>query len=174
MVTMTFDAGQVATINVSSVEPEPNRQTVLVCDGRTITLDALDPRAPLQIKAASHHRGPQLGAGWSEIVSEFPPAAQADGMSLAAERFVNAVRARDREATNAEALARAATVWEAARRSIGEGGQPQDLNAPETITERPALRLIAGGGKGSAAIASPQLKVIRSEPVPFEPAGTPA
>jgi hypothetical protein len=174
MITLLLDNGAIASIAISAVEPEPQRRTVIACDGRTITIDALDARAPLEIRAASRHRGPQAGEGWAEVISEFPPALEADPVAMGAERFVNAVRARDREATNAAPLAVAAAIWEAARRSIAEGGEPQDLTPQREATERPALRLIAGGGRGGGGTPVPHLTVVRNEPIPFEPASTPA
>jgi predicted dehydrogenase len=179
LLTITYADGVVGRIDISALDAEPRREAVLVCDGRTVTLDALDRRAPLRITAAARHRGPQAGAGWSEVVSEFPPAEHADSVTVAAERFVNAVRARDREATNAGLFASASSVWEAARRSIADGGEMQDLTPQQTAAERPALRLIAGGGRGSETAPAPQLRLIRGEPVPMrrsndEPAGTPA
>ena len=58
MVTLSFDGGSVAQLDVSLVEPMLRQEIAIACDGRTIVLDALDQRAPLQIRAAARHRGP--------------------------------------------------------------------------------------------------------------------
>jgi len=168
-VTLSFEGGAVATIQVSAVEPERRREAVLACDGRTILLDAYNARAPLQIQASARHGGPRPGAAWSEVISEFPVAQLADPVLAASRGFARAVRARDLVVSNAGAFAEAAQVWEAARRSITTG-MPEELRERHAIVSRPALRLIAGGGHGGGAAAAPRLTVVHSEPHRLEPA----
>jgi hypothetical protein len=158
MLTMTFDGGPVATVDVSLVEPSPRREITIACDGRTVVLDALDARAPLQIQAAGRHGGPQTGRPWSEVVSEHPAAIADRGVAVA-DAFVSAVRSRDVAAINAREIAVAASVWEAARESIARGGEMRPL-ADQEGTRRPELQVIHGGGRSGPA-ASPDLTLIR-------------
>lgn len=158
MLTMTFDGGPVATVDVSLVEPFARREVTVACDGRTIVLDALDARAPLQIQAGRHN-GPQPGA-WSETVSEYPAGGTPDREGAVAELFVAAVRARDLSAMNLRDLTPAATAWAAALESIARGGElvrlPADAGAP-----RPALHVIQGGGKTQPITPPPDLTLVR-------------
>lgn len=162
MVTVSFAGGPVARVDVSMVEPWLRQEIVVACDGRTVVLDALDQRAPLQIHAATRHRGPADGQ-WAETISEHPVGDAGDRLALLAATFVRAVRERDVSATNARELALAATVWEKARESMALGGERVDVSAPVSVA-RPVLQLIRGGGRRIEAVA-PELTVVR-EPRP--------
>lgn len=162
MLTMMFDGGPAARVDVSLMEPEPRQEIVLACDGRTIVLDAFDARAPIKITAAARHRGPARGAGqWAETVTEHPSGTQADRLAAAASAFVAAVRARDVVASNAAEVASAALVWEAARSSMSAGGALTDVEAAE-LTTRPALQIIRGGGHTINALP-PELTLVSRE-----------
>lgn len=160
MVTVSLEGGPVVRVDVSLVEPWQRQELVVACDGRTIVMDALDARAPLQIHAATRHRVPQGGGQWAETVNEHP-APDAVGRDVrAAEAFVAAVRTDDVSLTNARELAVASLVWEKARESMSRGGQSA------TVTEaghtgRPTLQLIRGGGHRVEA-ATPELTVVRT------------
>jgi len=162
MVTVAFAGGPVARVDVSLVEPWLRQEIIVACDGRTVVLDALDPRAPLQIHAATRHRGPADGQ-WAETISEHPVGDTADRMARLSATFVRAVRGRDASVTNARDLALAATVWELARESMALGGDRVDVSAPAAAA-RPVLQLIHGGGRRIEA-AAPALTVVQ-EPRP--------
>jgi hypothetical protein len=160
MVTVSLEGGPVVRVDVSLVEPWMRQELVVACDGRTIVMDALDARAPLQIHAATRHRVPQGGGQWAETVNEHPAPDAAGREARAAEAFVAAVRADDLTATNARELAVAALVWEKARESMSRGGQSAAV-AEAGHTARPALQLIRGGGH-SVDAATPELTVVRT------------
>ncbi len=132
MLTVAFEGGPLARIDISLVEPWPRREMAIVCDGRTVVLDALDARAPLQIHAANRHRGPEAG-GWAETVSEHPVCDVEDRAARVASSFVSAARARDASAGNALDLGR------------GGGG----LGEGPGVNER--RRRAAGPGRGCRA-----------------------
>lgn len=163
MVTLMFDGGSSARIDVSLIEPEPRHEVTIACDGRTLVLDAFNARAPLQILASARHRGPQHGS-WSETVSEHPVVEPSERLARAAAAFANAVRGRDLEASNARALAAAASVWESARTSIARGGEMVDIGAEAVQVARPALKLIMGGGHVDLSYPAPELTLVGSRP----------
>ena len=167
MVTLAFDGGPAARIDLSFVEPALRQEIVVACDGRSIVLDAFDVRAPLQIQAAAHHRGPHRDGQWAETVSEHPLVETGSRLARAAELFAAAVRKNDASVTNALELATAAKVWETARASMSSGGEMLPMSAPAPLgsAARPALHVIEGGGHRVASAAAPELTVIaRREP----------
>jgi len=149
----------VVRVDVSLIEPWIRQELVVACDGRTIVMDALDARAPLQIHAATRHRVPQGGGQWAETVNEHPAPDVLGREGRAAEALIAAVRADDASATNARELAVAALVWEKARESMTHGGQSV-AGAEAGHGGRPALQLIRGGGHRVDA-AAPELTVVR-------------
>jgi predicted dehydrogenase len=159
MITLLFEGGAVASIDVSLVEPQPRHEVTIACDGRTIVLDTLDARAPLQIHGAGRHNGPQRGQ-WAETVIEHPLAPVSDAATRTADAFIAAARAEDAAATNAACVALAARVWECARTSISRFGQPQPL--VESAVEPPSLRLIHGRGRSDDRAHAPRLTVVTS------------
>jgi hypothetical protein len=161
MLTLAFDGGRVARIDVSLLEPQPRSEIVVACEGRTMVIESADGATTLRIHAAGRHRGPQRGAGWAETVTEYPVANAAPAETRVAEAFVAAVRRGGAEATNAGALARAALVWETARMSISRGGEALPLPVSSGLVEprRPALQLIHGGGHTTQG-APPELTVV--------------
>ncbi len=168
LVTLAFDGGPAARVDVSFIEPDLRQEIVVACDGRSVVLDAFDTRAPLQIQASARHRGPQRDAGqWAETVSEHPVVETGSRIARAAETFVAAVRKGDAGATNARDLATAAHVWETARESIERGGEMLALtpSSPLARAVRPALQLIEGGGHRVESSSIPELTVVgRREP----------
>ncbi|MDP9236323.1 MAG: hypothetical protein M3P30_02810 [Chloroflexota bacterium] len=163
MVTLSFDGGPVARVDVSLVEPVLRQEIVIACDGRSVVLDALDARAPLQIQANARHRGPHADGQWSETISEHPVGEATDRLARAAAMFMTAVCERDIGATNAGELASAAQVWQTARASISRGGEPlslADAGQPAGV-RRPVLQLIHGGGHRSDA-PLPELTLVVS------------
>lgn len=163
MVTLIFDGGPSARIDVSLIEPEPRHEVAIVCEGRTVLLDGYNARAPLQIQASAQHRGPRQGQ-WGETVSEHPAIELFDRLARAATAFVTAVRSRDVESSNARALASAATVWEAARASIAAGGEMTDIGGTAQKPRRPSLKLIVGGGQFDASYPPPELSLVDRRP----------
>jgi len=159
MVTVSFDGGPVARVDVSTVEPWLRQEIVVACDGRTVVVDALDARAPLQIHAATRHHGPQRDAQWAETVSEHPIGDAGNRQARVADLFVAAVRGHDASVTNARDLADAALVWEKARESMARGGEGVSIGGPMSVA-RPVLQLIHGGGRRVEA-AVPELTVVR-------------
>ncbi len=165
-ITLMFEDGLIGRIDVSLIEPAQRQEIAIACDGRTLHLDALDARAPLQIHAASAHRGPRAGAQWAETVNEHPVGAAHDHDAATAAAFVAAVRARDLAAGNAAAIADAASVWETARESIARGGEMMDVlgASPQLVTgTRPALKLIRGGGRTTDQRPAPTLTLVGRE-----------
>jgi hypothetical protein len=162
MVTLSFDGGSVAGLDISLVEPMLRQEITIACDGRTIVLDALDQRAPLQIQAAARHRGPRTAGQWAETVSEHPLGDAGDRVARAAEAFVAAVRSGDASKTNAAEMADAALVWETARASMTRGGELLPLSADGAHPEarRPVLQLIHGGGRRSDDRPAPELTLV--------------
>jgi predicted dehydrogenase len=162
MVTLAFDGGPAARVDLSFVEPTLRHEIVVACDGRSIVLDAFDVRAPLQIQAAARHRGPHRDGQWAETVSEHPLVETGSRLARAAEVFAAAVRKNDAAATNALALAAAAKVWETARASMSLGGEMLPMSAPTPLapSQRPDLRVIKGGGHRVASTATPDLTVV--------------
>ena len=162
MVTLAFDGGPVARVDVSLVEPLPRQEIVVACDGRTMVLDAMDARAPLQIQATASHRGPARGGQWAETVTEHPLGDAGDRMSRAAALFAAAVRSDGAEQTNAREIAAAALVWETARASMSRGGEMVALPASSPLVEsrRPSLQLIEGGGHRVETGEAPVLKLV--------------
>jgi hypothetical protein len=158
MITMVFEGGPVAALDVSLIEPMPRREITIACDGRTIVMDGFDARAPLQIQAVGRHGGPQAGRAWSETVSEYP-AAISDRPSAAAEEFIAAVRSRDVSAINLRDMALAASAWEAARESIARGGELRALQGDGA--RRPELQVIRGGGMADPSASPPDLTLVR-------------
>lgn len=158
--TLAFDGGPAARIDISLVEPRPAHELTLVCDGRTIALDAFDLRAPLQILAGARHSAPASGGAWAETVSEHPLPASGGRMALAADAFVAAVRGGDAAAGNAAPLALAAGVWEAARASMAQGGEWVPCGRAAAPGLRPELHLIKGGGRGGEALHAPELTLV--------------
>ncbi|TAK63151.1 MAG: hypothetical protein EPO22_06805 [Dehalococcoidia bacterium] len=167
MVTLAFDGGPAARIDLSFVEPGLRQEIVVACDGRSIVLDAFDVRAPLQIQAAARHRGPHRDGQWAETVSEHPLVETGSRLARAAEVFAAAVRKNDAAVTNALELATAAKVWETARASMSAGGEMLAMSTPARLAQaqRPALHVIEGGGHRVASAATPELTVVaRREP----------
>jgi len=158
MITLTFAGGPVATIVVSAIEPVPQRELIVACDGRTIVFDAYDRRAPLQIHAHGRHAGPVSGHPFRETISEHPaPDTHIEPLRAVAERFVAAVRARDMAVANARDLTATAAVWEAARASAAAGGAFMPV---EPGSSRPQLQVITGGGHASGEAARPGLFLV--------------
>lgn len=168
MMTLAFDGGHIATIDVSTIEPEPQHVIVVACDGRTLRVDAHDTRAPLQIQASGGHRGPQSGA-WAETISEHPTHQTSDRVARVADAFVSAVRSQDAGASNLREIADAALVWERARASIALGGERLSIDADEQAAARPLLRLIEGGGRRHRSRHAPSLSLIGDRPTPPTP-----
>jgi predicted dehydrogenase len=162
MVTLSFDGGSVAQLDVSLVEPTLRQETVIACDGRTILLDSLDQRAPLQIQAAARHRGPQTSGQWAEAVSEYPLGDIVDPTARAAAFFVAAVRSGDATRTNAAEVADAALLWETARESMARGGELLSLSDGGAYPDakRPVLQLIHGGGRRVTDRPAPELTLV--------------
>lgn len=159
MITLMFDGGVSARIDVSLIEPEPRHEVAIACDGRTLLLDGYNARAPMQIMASARHRGPQAGQ-WGETVSEHPAVDLSDRLARAAAAFISAVRSRDVESSNARMLASAAAVWEAARSSIAANGEMIDIGGSAAEPQRPALKLIVGGGHFDASYPAPELNLV--------------
>jgi predicted dehydrogenase len=161
MLTLIFEGGIVARIDVSLTEPALADEMTVACDGRTIRLDAFDLRAPLQIHASARHHGPQSDAGWMETVSEHPITSLGEQSGRAARAFVAAARANDAGASNAGALAEAAVVWETARASMARGGEMLDVpGAAVAMATRPSLQVIRGGGHTVEDAPAPALRVV--------------
>jgi predicted dehydrogenase len=162
MLTLSFDGGAAARIDISLAEPSLADTLTVACDARTIVLDAFDLRAPLQIHASASYRGPQSHGQWAETISEHPLSTLNDQAARAAQSFVDAVRARDLVASNARALAAAARIWEMARDSMARGGEMLDITGADVVAaQRPELQLIHGGGHRVADAPAPELTLVR-------------
>lgn len=162
MMTLAFEGGAAARIDISLAEPMLADEVTVACDGRTIVLDAFDLRAPLQIHAGARYRGPQSHGQWAETVSEHPLSTLGDQATRAAQAFVEAVRGRDLVASNARAMAAAALVWETARDSIARGGEVIALAMADPVSaRRPELHLIRGGGHRVEDAPAPELTLVR-------------
>ncbi|HYM16339.1 MAG TPA: hypothetical protein VEZ14_12340 [Dehalococcoidia bacterium] len=159
MATVSLEGGPIVRVDVSMMEPWLRQEVVVACDGRTVVLDALDARAPLQIHAATRHRVPQGGGQWAETVSEHPAGDDTSRRARAASAFAEAVRTDGVSLTNAGDLAIAAHIWERARESLARGGERVAIAGPGGSV-RPALRVIHGGGQHIDAEA-PALTLLR-------------
>jgi predicted dehydrogenase len=168
MLTLMFDGGSSARIDLSLIEPEMRHEVAIACDGRTLVLDAFNARAPLQIQASARHRGPRHGA-WGETVSEHPSSEPGERLARGATTFAAAVRARDIAASNAREVAAAATVWEAARESISRSGEMVEIGAESVEKTRPRFKLIVGGGHIDPSHPVPELTVVARRPGPIRP-----
>ena len=164
MATLQFPGGQVARIDVSTLEPELRHETVVACEDRTLVFDQFNARAPLQIVAPARRHAPSDGSAWHETVAEHPTAHAAELSTIVAAAYCTAVRSRDMNASNAASLAAAAEVWQAARASIQRDGEPVELQPAIDERERPQLRVIAGGGHGDGVSAA-VLKLVPQIPV---------
>ncbi len=164
MVTLMFEGGPAARIDVSLIEPEPRHEMAVACDGRTLVLDAFNARAPLQIQATARHRGPQRGA-WAETIAEHPLTEPGERLARAAKAFITAMRSRDVAASNTRDVADAARVWECARESIAGSGALVEIDGASEI-ERPKLKLIVGGGHVDSSYPSPDLKIVSGRRAP--------
>jgi predicted dehydrogenase len=161
MITLMFEGGVAARVDVSLIEPEARHEIAVACEGRTVLLDALNMRAPMQIQAAAGHRGPRRGEQWAETVIERPQSDVVDHAARAASLFVDALRQHDTAATNAREIAQAALAWETARRSIEAGGEMLAVSGAVLAEHRrPALQLIQGGGQRSEDRSAPALSIV--------------
>lgn len=160
MVTLTFDGGPVARIDVSRVEPALRQELVVACDARTIVLRPLDREAPLRIDARGRHDGPKRSSGWAETVTEHPVGEHRDRTDAVAQLFVDAVRRRQADATSAADAGRAAVVWERARASMANDGQPVTVEPARDLPTRWAFSVIEGGGQGHHTHAAPRLTLV--------------
>lgn len=161
MMTLIYDTGLVARLDVSLIEPMLRHEIAVACDGRTMAIDMFDARAPLQIQASARHGGPQHSSQWAETVTEHPFPDRADRIDRAADAFASGVRARDASLGNAGAMAEAALVWETARASIASGGEVIAVaSTAATDAKRPDLQLIRGGGRGGGSRPAPELKLV--------------
>jgi hypothetical protein len=163
MITLAFDGGQIARVDVSRLEPQPRLEITVACEGRTIALDGIDAPTSLRIHAAGRHRGPHRGTQWAETVTEYPVDDAAPPEGRIADKFVAAVRRGDAGGTNARTLAHAALVWETARMSMSRAGEALPPAASSGLVEprRPALQLIRGGGHATEGHPPPDLTVVR-------------
>lgn len=172
IMTLIFESGAVARIDVSLVEPEPRHEVALACDGRTVLFDAFNARAPLQIQSASRHRTPKMG-NWEETVTEHPGVEPTEQAVRVGSSFIAAVRARDVSASNVRAVALATSVWESARESIAATGAMIDIGG-RGQEQRPRLKLIVGGGHIDESYPAPHLEIVSRRNVgPQEPPDDP-
>jgi predicted dehydrogenase len=162
LISLVFDGGQVARLDISLIEPGLRAELVVACEGRTIVLDRLDAMAPLRILASGRHRGPRQGPQWAETVTEHPLGETHDPAARAAALFVAAVRRGSADGTNARQLAGAALVWETARMSMARAGEALPLPTSSELLDgrRPALQVIRGGGHSAEGHPAPELTVI--------------
>jgi predicted dehydrogenase len=161
MLTLWFDGGPVARIDVSELEPATRDELVVACDGRTITLRTLDAQAPMVIEAMGRHRGARCGDEWAETVSERPVGETRERAEALAEAFIRAVREGGSAATNADEAGRAALVWERARASMARDGEPLAVQpAPALFQRRPVFEVIEGGGRRVDGSSAPQLTLV--------------
>jgi len=159
-ITLWFEGGPVARVDVSLLEPQLRHELVIGCDARTLVLQPLDREAPLLIRAAAQHRGPRRGGDWAETVTEHPVGEPRERSQCAAEAFVAALRAGDVSLTNAEEAARAALTWERARASIARDGEPLRIDDLHPDTQRPAFEVIRGGGHATGERSAPRLTLV--------------
>ncbi len=160
MMTLRFDGGLVARVDVSLVEAAVRRELVIACDARTIVLQPLNREASLLIQAGGRHRGPKRPGPWAETVSEHPVGDRPDRASAVAEFFVDAIRSGRPATTNAEEAARGALTWERARASIARDGEPIAVSPSSQFAGRPNLEVIEGGGHTCAAQEAPRLTLV--------------
>ena len=98
-------------------------EIAVACDGRTIVLDALDARAPLQIHAANRHHGPEAGGLGRDRERAPGVRGRATAPRGVASSFVSAARARDASAATQPSSRPRPRVWEKARESMARGGE---------------------------------------------------
>lgn len=164
-ITLAYNGGLVASLQVSLSEDWEVRQLVACATGRTLVLDELDYRTPVRIVSAND-RGKRDAAG-----TRYPSgtAWQTGSLALAAEpgdptleqcqRFLDAVSGEQVGATNADFWVQVARLWEAAERSVALAGAPVPAEAnprqSKTRPEASRLQVIRGRGRPVAS-ASPK------------------
>jgi predicted dehydrogenase len=171
---VTFAEGIAVGLQVSVAEAWDVRQLVVALADRTVILDERDARAPLKIISSSS--GPS-GRG-SHRLQGVARGADTDRGALAGrspsvepvrqqcQRFVEAVARGDVCGGNAAFWARVAAFWEAAERSMAEGGVPVTVESEvdgeyEARRSVPRLRLIrSGGARRDSTLPKPSLTLV--------------
>ena len=157
-IALGFEGGFLARLDVSLVEAQERDELTIVCEGRTVAMNASHNEPRLSVCSTSHadRNAPRA------LTIEHPPVSDSDPVLASAEAFVTSVREGARE-SNAREMAAATLVWEIARDSMASGGDPLPLpvNHPLSSRQRPALHVIEGGGQPSAEVARPRLRLVQ-------------
>lgn len=155
-----YSDGPVVQCTISLAEATSAHQLVAVTPDRTVTMNELDPTAPLRITSTAES---EVCGGEHTIARPWENRRELDPVAEEAESFLGAIAAGDVSSANGERWTRVAGLWWAARQSMSFGGMievPTPPSGPED-TEPPHLRVIEGGGNTSqAASRRPPLKVI--------------
>lgn len=150
-INVEYSDGLVVQCTISLAETAATRQLVAVVHGRTITLDELDPVAPVRIAGTRPRDGRRQpsGASWQDHA---PSVGEHNPRFQEAKRFLEAVSSDDRSLANGQRWSRVALLWWAARQSMSFGGPtevPGRLLQPRD-TAPPPFKVIRGGGKGAS------------------------
>lgn len=160
-ITVEYSDGLVVQCTISLTETAATRQLVAVAHGRTITLDELDPVAPVRIAGGSPHDGRRqpIGSSWQDHA---PSVGERNPRFQEAKRFLEAVSSDDGSLANGQRWSRVALLWWAARQSMSFGGPievpSRTLQARDAAT--PPFTVIRGGGKAASSSSRPGLTLV--------------
>jgi len=157
--TLFYGSGPTAQMIVSLAEATPAAELTVVAGGRTLTLDDFDLRAPLKVATLPQEAGfsrRSASPGLMQTAGEHlvPNAPVRDPVVEQARAFVEAIVSKDLGGSNASVWVQVALVWETALESMALDGRPVALPwwpSRPGHEKAPPLRVIEGGGSGSAA-----------------------
>ncbi len=161
-ITLRFESGLVARLDVVSMEPEAGDTITIMCEGRTTVVDSDSAVAPVRVLSATRRGDAERTGGPPSLKSEQLAIAPGSREERVASAFVEAVRSHQ-PLCNARELASAALVWETAMASLALGGEMIALSAthPLIAISRPQLQVIRGGGNTVESASVPRLRLVQ-------------
>ena len=161
-ITLRFESGLVARLDVISMEPEAEDTITIMCEGRTTVVDSDNAVAPVRVLSATRRGDAERTGGPASLKSEQLAIAPGSREERVASAFVEAVRSRQ-PLCNARELASAALVWETAMASLARGGEMIALSSthPLIAVSRPQLQVIQGGGNTVESASVPRLRLVQ-------------
>ena len=159
-ISIHYREGPVVQCTISLAEATNAHQLVAVTPDRTVTMDDLEPTAPLRITSTGES---EACGGEHTIARPWENRRELDPVTEEAASFLDAVAACDLSSANGERWTCVAGLWWAARQSMSFGGMIEVPTSPPASADTPTphLRVIEGGGNTSQAVSRrPPLKVI--------------
>jgi predicted dehydrogenase len=162
---VTFAGGIAVGLQVSVAEAWDVRQLVVALVDRTVFFDEQDARTPLRFISRASGRGSCRLQGVAGGADAGRPQSN-DPVRQQCQRFVEAVARGDVSGGNAAFWARVAALWEAAERSMAEGGMPAAVESEidgddEARRLAPRLRLVRSGGeRQDSSLPKPTLTLV--------------